>query len=123
MKSNKKNTGEEYFLSYLRSLGFLFPETEKELDRFNNLFSDFQHKLDGKEVSPKNIIDKVASEEKRIKPTIHKKNITNTRNLYFKRIVLAAEITSQLYNEPTFGHVKFQKLFYLCEKLADIKLQ
>jgi type I restriction enzyme M protein len=34
----------------------------------------------------------------------------------FKRAVLAAEITSQLYREPTFGSVKQEKVMFLCEK-------
>jgi type I restriction enzyme M protein len=34
----------------------------------------------------------------------------------FKRAVLAAEIVSHLHREPTFGSVKFEKIFFLCEK-------
>ena len=34
----------------------------------------------------------------------------------FKRAVLAAEIVSHLHSEPTFGSVKFEKIFFLCEK-------
>jgi type I restriction enzyme M protein len=34
----------------------------------------------------------------------------------FKRAVLAAEITSRLYAEPTFGSVKREKVMFLCEK-------
>jgi len=41
---------------------------------------------------------------------------------YFKRVVLAAEIASQMHSEATFGHVKFQKLIYLCENAADMDL-
>jgi type I restriction enzyme S subunit len=37
-------------------------------------------------------------------------------NKAFKRNVLAAEIIHQLYTEPTFGHVKFEKIMFLCEK-------
>lgn len=36
-------------------------------------------------------------------------------NPYFKRTVLAAEIVHRLHREPTFGHVKLQKLFFLIE--------
>jgi len=38
----------------------------------------------------------------------------------FKRAVLAAEITSRLYREPTFGAVKREKIMYLCEKHLDL---
>jgi hypothetical protein len=41
---------------------------------------------------------------------------------YFKRVVLAAEIIESLYNEPSMGKVKFQKLVYLCEHIADMGL-
>lgn len=34
----------------------------------------------------------------------------------FKRAVLAAEITAQLYLEPTFGSVKQEKVIFICEK-------
>lgn len=43
--------------------------------------------------------------------------------LYFKRAVLAAEIASELSNEFTFGRIKFQKLVYLCEHVANMELQ
>jgi type I restriction enzyme M protein len=39
-----------------------------------------------------------------------------TANAAFKRAVLAAEVTAQLYKEPTFGSVKQEKIIYLCEK-------
>lgn len=44
------------------------------------------------------------------------------KNVYFKRAVLAAEIASQLHNEKTFGHVKFQKLVYLCEQVSSMNI-
>lgn len=44
------------------------------------------------------------------------------QNVYFKRVVLAAEIAHQLHNEPSLGRVKFQKLVYLCEHAAEMNL-
>ena len=41
-------------------------------------------------------------------------------NIHFKRAVFAAEIVHRLHDEPTFGHVKFQKLFFLCEKQCGV---
>ena len=41
-------------------------------------------------------------------------------NIHFKRSVFAAEIVHRLHDEPTFGHVKFQKLFFLCEKQCGV---
>lgn len=41
---------------------------------------------------------------------------------YYRRTVLAAEIVWQLHREPTLGHLKLQKLIYLCQKSADMQL-
>jgi type I restriction enzyme M protein len=38
----------------------------------------------------------------------------------FKRAVLAAEVTSQLYEEPTFGSVKHEKIVFLCEQMLGL---
>jgi type I restriction enzyme S subunit len=41
----------------------------------------------------------------------------------FLRAVLAAEITAQLKDEPTFGSVKQEKILYLCENLTHRDLK
>jgi type I restriction enzyme S subunit len=41
---------------------------------------------------------------------------------YYRRTVLAAEIVWQLHKEPTLGHLKLQKLIYLCQKSADMQV-
>ncbi|MBL1458462.1 MAG: restriction endonuclease subunit S [Methylophaga sp.] len=41
---------------------------------------------------------------------------------YYKRTLLAAEIVYQLQNEPTLGHLKLQKLIYLCQKSENMQL-
>lgn len=41
-------------------------------------------------------------------------------NVYFLRSVLAAEIIDQLHDQPTFGHVKFEKMMFLVEHLCDV---
>ncbi len=41
---------------------------------------------------------------------------------YYKRTLLAAEIVYQLHNEPTLGHLKLQKLIYLCQKSENMQL-
>lgn len=38
----------------------------------------------------------------------------------FKRAVLAAEVTAQLYAEPTFGAVKHEKVVFLCERTCGL---
>lgn len=41
-------------------------------------------------------------------------------NIHFRRSVFAAEIVHRLYKESTFGHVKFEKLIFLCERKCGI---
>ena len=45
-----------------------------------------------------------------------------TRVDYYKRMLLAAEIVHQLHRQPTLGHLKLQKLIYLCQKTEQIQL-
>ena len=51
-----------------------------------------------------------------------KEEIKNSRSLFFRRVVLGAEIVNSLHMERTFGHVKFMKLMYLCEQVSNMKL-
>lgn len=39
---------------------------------------------------------------------------------HFARAVLSAEIVHQLHAEPTFGRIKHQKIFHLCEHIAKL---
>jgi restriction endonuclease S subunit len=41
-------------------------------------------------------------------------------NVYFLRSVLAAEIIDRLHDQPTFGHVKFEKMIFLVENLCGV---
>lgn len=40
----------------------------------------------------------------------------------YKRTLLAAEIVYQLHNEATLGHLKLQKLLYLCQEINNMSL-
>jgi uncharacterized protein YwgA len=71
-------------------------------------------------ISPSNIVE---LNERTALEKYEKELLEEKSKLYFKRAVLAAEIASQLYSEPTFGRIKFQKLVYLCEHAANMKLQ
>lgn len=50
-----------------------------------------------------------------------KPNVTSA-NVHFRRSVLAAEIAERLYEEPTFGHVKMEKMLFLTERLCHIDI-
>jgi len=41
-------------------------------------------------------------------------------NRHFARALLSAEIVHQLHAEPTFGRIKHQKIFHLCEHIARL---
>lgn len=41
---------------------------------------------------------------------------------YYKLMILAVEIIDQLHNEPTLGHLKLQKMIFLCQKLQQVQL-
>lgn len=42
-------------------------------------------------------------------------------NVHFMRSVLAAEIIDRLHDQPTFGHVKFEKMMFLVEHLCEVE--
>lgn len=42
-------------------------------------------------------------------------------NTHLARALLSAEIVHRLHREPTFGRIKHQKIFHLCEHIAQIE--
>lgn len=57
----------------------------------------------------------------RLVETAIKTNATSA-NVHFRRSVLAAEIADRLFEEPTFGHVKMEKMLFLTERLCHIDI-
>ena len=57
----------------------------------------------------------------RLVETTVKTNATSA-NVHFRRSVLAAEIADRLCEEPTFGHVKMEKMLFLTERLCHIDI-
>ena len=118
MKTLKRKISEEEINFAFNSVGFQFPQTETELNAFDNLYSNYEYKIKQHRVNMQSIIDIVKKEE----DSQNYKKIKQSKNTYFKRVVLAAEIAKNLHNENTFGHVKFQKLMYLCEHVSKMQL-
>lgn len=52
--------------SWLGSTGFLFPDNELELDRFNKLYEDYDYKLDTKSIDPIAIINNTFYREPKV---------------------------------------------------------
>lgn len=48
--------------------------------------------------------------------------VSKKNSQYYKRTLLAAEIVDQLQQEPTLGHLKLQKLVFLCQKTQGMDL-
>jgi len=94
----------------LGSLGFGLPENLDEVKSFEETFKDYKFEASSNKINSKEILES-------LKP---KKKATNID--YHKRTVLAAEIVYQLKNENTLGHLKLQKLIYLCQNVSHITL-
>lgn len=144
-KSTKQNTKTHTCLSAkeakalqedLKRFGYLLPTSDDELEAFENIFGTTKVMLPAHLKNPDFIDKKNASSESNLKPVkekatgnSNKKKVAAapvkkiTANSYFKKLVLAAEITTQLYKEYSFGHIKFVKLQYLCDQVSKIELE
>jgi len=60
------------------------------------------------------LVNSEAAETQTAKP------ISSKSRRHFLRALLSAEIVHQLHAEPTFGQIKHQKIFHLCEHIAQI---
>lgn len=93
------------------AIGFGFPENIEELNAFDKAFKDYRFEGDIEKIDPKKILS-----------DIKKSNVKVTKVDYHKRTVLAAEIVDKLQNEYTLGHLKLQKLMYLCQHTTSMNL-
>ncbi len=114
----------------MRRFGYLLPTNDDELEEFNKIFGktqvifpehlkrpSFLQGQSGSESVKSIKTEKVVSLKSNDSP-----KPTKTKNDYFKRLVLAAEIANRLHGEPTFGHVKFVKVYLLCDKICEMNL-
>lgn len=122
----------------LKHFGYLLPTNEEELEEFEKIYgttqamfsehlkdSSFLHKKKETRSSKLSSIQNKNQSKSGEKKAIVKKAPVKTlpKNSYFRRLVLAAEIASQLHEEPTFGHIKFVKVQYLCEEVCNMQLK
>ncbi len=118
-KENRKDLSLDFAL---KTLGYLMPITDEELKSFNEINGDTvvdlpSHLEEAKflnhdRVHKTNPIASIDANEKQAKKP----------NDFFKKIILAAEIANELHSEPTFGHVKFVKIYCLCNEIGKMKL-
>lgn len=137
MTYNKK-TPKSTLTTLLKKTGFFLPTTEKEVEEYDKLFGKTDIILPQEIQTPEWLykqlgVSDMPSIAKTTKPDLAKVvSIGNTneskatspvsKSDYFKKLVLAAEVTDQLHAEPTFGHVKFVKVLYLCEEACNMEL-
>ena len=95
---------------FFGGIGFGFPENEGQLNTFNRNFEDYSFKGDPTKIDPLKILKKIEKPEKVTKVDYH------------KRTVLAAEIVYKLQEEGTLGHLKLQKIMYLCQHTMEMSL-
>ena len=78
---------------------------------FRQIYDDYEFKSRPEVINAK----KILSEAKRKETPITAKD-------YHKRTVLAAEIVYQLQNEWSLGHLKLQKLMFLCQNTTGMAI-
>ena len=88
------------------------PETSSELAQFEIAQSNFTNELTTNDLDPHAILQKV-KKEREGKPT---------RIDFLRRTVLAAEIAFQLKEDDSLGHLKLQKLLFLCQHTCSMLL-
>jgi hypothetical protein len=111
-------------VSDLKHFGYLLPTDDEELEEFEQIFGTTQV------IFPEHFnntdflfVQKKKEELKKVPIKVKTRFVKEqAKNDYFKKIVLAAEIANELYIEPTFGHIKFVKVLYLCEQVCNMKL-
>ncbi|PZR18285.1 MAG: hypothetical protein DI539_16300 [Flavobacterium psychrophilum] len=117
----------------MKRFGYLLPTNDEELEEFNKIFGKTQVMfpehlkrpsfLHGEQAVKKPEVSVQKAALVKAKASVKSsKTPAQIKNDYFKKLVLAAEIAYQLHEEPTFGHVKFVKVFLLCDHVCNMKL-
>lgn len=106
----------------------VFPKSLKEqsaiasvLTSMDNEISVLESKKAKYEQIKQGMMQQLLTGKIRLVETAVKTNVTSA-NVHFRRSVLAAEIAERLYEEPTFGHVKMEKMLFLTERLCHIDI-
>jgi hypothetical protein len=95
----------------INSLGIGVIESSEELNLYNNIYADYKIEGNSENIDPVEIFNSILQPK-----------IASGKTDYFKRTVLAAEIVDELHNEWAFGHVKLQKLVFLCQNTLNMDL-
>lgn len=91
------------------------------LSSMDNEISALEAKRDKYTAIKQGMMQQLLTGKIRLVNTVARTN-TTTANVHFRRSVLAAEIADRLCEEPTFGHVKMEKMLFLTERLCRIDI-
>ena len=122
------NTGYNRHFKYVKDALYFVPSSLAEqsaiasvLTSMDNEISALEAKKAKYEQIKQGMIQQLLTGKIRLVETTVKTNATSA-NVHFRRSVLAAEIAERLYEEPTFGHVKMEKILFLTERLCHIDI-
>ena len=122
------STRQRTSISKLRNILIPLPQDKSEQIRIATTLSDIDSfiseldKLKEKYTAIKQaMMQQLLTGKIRLVETTAKTNAT-IANVHFRRSVLAAEIADRLCDEPTFGHVKMEKILFLTERLCHIDI-
>lgn len=112
----------------LQELGILLPPSLVEQHAISHILSGMDNEIitletkrDKYAVIKQGMMQQLLTGRIRLVETTVKTNTTSA-NVHFRRSVLAAEIADRLCEEPTFGHVKMEKMLFLTERLCHIDI-
>ena len=112
----------------LQELEILLPPSIVEQHAISHILSGMDNEIitleakrDKYTVIKQGMMQQLLTGKIRLVETAVKTN-TTSENVHFRRSVLAAKIAERLYEEPTFGHVKMEKMLFLTERLCHIDI-
>jgi hypothetical protein len=114
-------TFEHELYSSLKHSGFLIPTTDQEVKKFEEIYGTTDFALPEDLTFP-DFIHIKRLKKKPVSKSNHTVVKASNKNDYFKKIILAAEIANELHSEPTFGHIKFVKVYCLCNEIGKMQL-
>ena len=125
-----EGSGKRYVISLakFRELSVTIPSSTSEQSAIASVLSSIDEEISALEAKKvkyvqikQGMMQQLLRGKIRLVETAVKTN-TTTANVHFRRSVLAAEIAERLYEEPTFGHVKMEKMLFLTERLCRIDI-
>lgn len=133
-KTDKKDltpTEQNNLHSDLKRFGYLLPTNDEEVEEFEKIYGKTQVIFPEHLKKPKFLreenklkVESTVAAKRQAKTTkaIQKTTKPKGKSDYFKKLVLAAHVAKELHLEPTFGHVKFVKVYLLCDKVCHMNL-